>query len=196
MTVRVIFVAPAIGSELRAARFGGDGPADEAALAAARAAAGTLPSASRTLTSPSVRCRRTAEELGLGAEPAQQLADLDVGAWRGRSLDEVAAGDPAAVSAWLTDPAAAPHGGESVTALGARVGGWLDGLAELPGRVVAVAEPAVVRAAVVHGLGLPPAAFWRFDVRPLSVTELSGRAGRWNLRCGWDLVQGGSVRGS
>ncbi|MQS11291.1 histidine phosphatase family protein [Streptomyces kaniharaensis] len=188
MTVRVMFVAPAIGFEVRAARFGDDGPSDEAALAAVRSAAGTLPTPARAFASPSLRCRQTAQALGLGAEPLPQLADLDVGLWRGRSLDEVAAADPAAISAWLSDPAAAPHGGEPVTALVARVGGWLDELAEQSGRVAAVAEPAVVRAAVVQALGLPPGVFWRLDVRPLSVTELSGRAGRWNLRCGWDLT--------
>ncbi|MER6394802.1 histidine phosphatase family protein [Kitasatospora sp. NPDC001603] len=138
-------------------------------------------------TRPAPRCRRTAEALGLGAEPAPHLADLDVGAWRGRSLDEVAATDPAALAAWMSDPAAAPHGGASVAALVTRVGGWLDGRAGDAGRVLVVAEPAVVRAAVVHALGLPPAVFWRLDVRPLSVTELSGRAGRWNLRCGREL---------
>ncbi|MFD9593006.1 histidine phosphatase family protein [Kitasatospora sp. NPDC059973] len=187
MTVRVMLVAPVIGSELRTARFGDDGPPDEAALAAARTAACALPAPARAFTSPAPRCRRTAEALGLGAEPAPHLADLDVGAWRGRSLDEVAATDPAALAAWMSDPAAAPHGGESVAALVTRVGGWLDGWAGDAGRVLVVAEPAVVRAAVVHALGLPPAVFWRLDVRPLSVTELSGRAGRWNLRCGREL---------
>ncbi|WP_371483120.1 histidine phosphatase family protein [Kitasatospora sp. NBC_00315] len=52
------------------------------------------------------------------------------------------------------------------------------------GPLLAVVEPDVVRAAVLHALGVPGPAFWRLDVRPLSVTELSGRAGRWNVRCG------------
>lgn len=188
MTVRVIFIAPSIGAELREARFGDDAPPEEAGLAAARAAAGALPPAARSFTSPSVRCRLTAEALGLAPEPAASLADLDVADWRGQRLEEVAARDPHAVSRWLTDPEAAPHGGESVTALCARVGGWLDGLAGDGGRVLAVAEPAVVRAAVVRALDLPPTAFWRLDVRPLSATELSGRAGRWNLLCGTALM--------
>jgi broad specificity phosphatase PhoE len=47
---------------------------------------------------------------------------------------------------------------------------------------VAITHPAVVRAAIVHALGAPPAAFWRIDVAPLSRTDLSGRDGRWNLR--------------
>ncbi|WP_374774939.1 histidine phosphatase family protein [Streptomyces sp. NBC_01310] len=110
------------------------------------------------------------------------LRGLDTGEWAGRTLDEVAAEDPAAVHAWLTDPGYAPPGGESVGALIARVGAELAGLAA--GTHRAVVEQAVVRAAVVHALDLPAAAFWRLDVRPESVTTLTGRAGRWNLLVG------------
>jgi hypothetical protein len=39
----------------------------------------------------------------------------------------------------------------------------------------------------VGALGLPLSVFWRLDVPPLTVTELSGRAGRWNLRLGRPL---------
>ncbi len=58
--------------------------------------------------------------------------------------------------------------------------------------MLAVAEPAVVRAAIVHALGLPPALFWRLDVPPLTLTELTGRSGRWNLRCGRPLTTEGA----
>ncbi|WP_030394040.1 histidine phosphatase family protein [Kitasatospora purpeofusca] len=218
MTVRVIFVSPAIGPELRQARFadeasaygisaanggaadggaadGGaaDGGAadggdalDEAGVRAARALRPDLPVASHRFVSPSARCRRTAEELGLAdavAEP--ELRGCAAGRWRGRTLDEVAAEEPEALMAWLADPAAAPHGGESVRQLCARVAGWLDGTAAgLTGRVLVVAEPDAVRAAAVHALGVPDQAFRRLDVPPLAVVELTGRAGRWNLRLG------------
>ncbi|MET3982175.1 histidine phosphatase family protein [Streptomyces sp. PvR034] len=110
------------------------------------------------------------------------LSGLDTGAWAGRTLDEVAAEDPAGVRGWLTDPHYAPPGGESVAALTARVGAALAELAG--GRHHVPVEQAVVRAAVVHALELPHAAFWRLDVRPQTVTELTGRAGRWNLLLG------------
>ncbi|MFF4365406.1 histidine phosphatase family protein [Streptomyces sp. NPDC001594] len=113
------------------------------------------------------------------------LAGPDMGAWAGRTLDEVAAEDPEAVRRWLTDPDfAPPGGGESVAALITRTGEHLAGLE--PGRHHAVAVQAVVRAAVVSALELPAAAFWRLDVRPGTVTVLSGRAGRWNLLVGQD----------
>ncbi|NEB85748.1 histidine phosphatase family protein, partial [Streptomyces anulatus] len=109
----------------------------------------------------------------------------------GRRLDDVAAAEPARMSAWLGDPSAAPHGGESLRDLVGRIGGWLDSLGgpDAPGTaVLAVAEAAVVRAAVVHGLRLPAEAFWRLDVAPLTLTELSGRSGRWNVGLGRPLI--------
>ncbi|MFD9304579.1 histidine phosphatase family protein [Streptomyces sp. NPDC060048] len=111
------------------------------------------------------------------------LRGQDHGAWAGRTIDEVAAEDPVALGRWAGDTSyALPGGGESVEALIARVGLQLGGLA--PGTHRAVAEQGVVRAAVVWALELPAAAFWRLDVRPESVTTLTGRSGRWNLLVG------------
>ncbi|OKI96795.1 histidine phosphatase family protein [Kitasatospora sp. CB01950] len=186
MTVRVMLVAPAVGGELREARFGADRPLAEAELTPVRAR--TAPPATTVLSAPSPRCRQTAEALGLTAAVEPALADAEAGSWRGRALAEVAATDPAAVQSWLGDAEFAPPGGESVTALCARLGRWLGSLED--GSVLAVAEPAAIRAALVHALDLPPAAFWRLDVAPLTVTRLSGRAGRWNLRTGAPLPQG------
>ncbi|WP_411103530.1 histidine phosphatase family protein [Streptomyces sp. cmx-4-9] len=112
----------------------------------------------------------------------------DSGQWAGRTLEEVAAEDPAAVRRWLSDPGYAPPGGESVLDLVARAGRWLDALE--PGTHRVTAEQAFVRAAVVHALDLPPQAFWRLDARPRTLTELSGRAGRWNLRLGTGVPDG------
>ncbi|MCV7193796.1 histidine phosphatase family protein [Mycolicibacterium brumae] len=129
------------------------------------------------LRGPELRCRQSAELAGLAAQTEPALADLDPGTWRGRALDDLA---PADLAAWLTDPDAAPHGGESLTELIARVGGWLETLG--PGRTVAVTHPAVIRAAVVNALGAPATAFWRIDVRPAGVTQLHRRPAGWTLR--------------
>ncbi|MFG3052659.1 histidine phosphatase family protein [Kitasatospora sp. NPDC048239] len=187
MTVRVMLISPAMSTALRAARFDDESGLEAGGVDAARAAAGALQGAGLVLASPSARCRQTAEALGLTAA-AEAPAGWAMGSWRGRTLDEVAAEQPEAVAAWLSDPAAAPHGGESLAALCARVGGWLDALADGGPRALAVVEPEVVRAAALHALGGPPAAFWRLDVPPLTATALSGRAGRWNLRLGADLA--------
>ncbi|WP_274911296.1 histidine phosphatase family protein [Streptomyces sp. WZ-12] len=189
MSSRVTLITPAMSRSLRQARFGDgeDGDAiDDSAAARARSAAGSLPRAARVRTSPSARCHQTAAALGLDGTDAAELSGLNVGRWTGRTLDEVGAAEPEAVGRWLADPACAPHGGESVRELCGRVARWLDAL-PAAGRTLAVVEPEVVRAAVVHVLGLPGPAFWRLDVPPLTATELSGRAGRWNLRLGQAL---------
>jgi hypothetical protein len=49
-----------------------------------------------------------------------------------------------------------------------------------------VAEPAVIRAALVYALKTPPPSYWHVEVMPLSTVTLTGRPGRWNLHIdGW-----------
>ncbi|MFJ8921781.1 histidine phosphatase family protein [Streptomyces sp. NPDC102415] len=192
MTSRVTFISPATNASLRRARFDDGASIDAGGKALARAAAGTLPAPSRVLVSPSVRCRETAAALGLrGAETAAP-AGLDVGRWRGSSLAEVGADEPDAVALWLADPASAPHGGESVEELCARVARWMETSSDAGGRTLAVVEPEVVRAAVTYVLNAPMAAFWRLDVPPLTATTVSGRGGRWNLGLGRPLGTAGA----
>ncbi|MGW1836050.1 histidine phosphatase family protein [Streptomyces sp. NPDC002067] len=191
MTSRVLLVSPAMTASLRRAAFDDGDPLDASGAARARAAAGSLPAAIAVAVSPGVRCRETAEALGLTVDDAPpELAGLDAGRWRGRTLEEAGAAEPEAVGRWLADPTAATPGGESVADVCARVARWLDALGPAGGRTVAVVEPEVVRAAAVHATAAPPSAFWRFDVPPLTRTELTGRAGRWNLRLGGPLVAG------
>ncbi|RSO05390.1 histidine phosphatase family protein [Streptomyces sp. WAC 06783] len=200
MTTRVTLISPSFDDALHAVRF----PADEALTPAglrraraARPAAAALP-ADRALTSPSARCRETAEALGLRAAPDPGAAGCAMGRWRGLALEDVLAAEPEGVAAWLADPDSAAHGGEPLTRFLGRVTDWLTGLAAEGGRVVAVVEPDVVRAAVVCALGAPPSSFWRVDVPPLTVTALSGRDGRWNVRVAGELGQraGGSGQGA
>ena len=88
---------------------------------------------------------------------------------------------PEAVAAWLRDPSAAPHGGESILALLERVADWLSGEQSKAARTIVVTHAAVIRAAVVHAIGAPPQSFWRIDIAPLSITRLSGDKARWNI---------------
>jgi broad specificity phosphatase PhoE len=128
---------------------------------------------------PEKRARQTAELLGLRAEVEPQLADLDCGLWRGDVLSGVR---PAELAIWLTDPTQAPHGGETVVELIARVRRWMDAVTTKRGRLVAVTHPAVVRAAVLVALDAPPKSFWRIDVAPVSRTMLHFRGHAWTLR--------------
>jgi broad specificity phosphatase PhoE len=132
-----------------------------------------LPADCAALSSPALRCRQTADALGLRPAIEQRLAECDFGSWAGRTLDEI---DPDDAAAWIRDPDAAPHGGESLTVFAARVAGWLDEVAGAQRPVVAVTHAGVIRAAVVHARGARLNAFWDIDPAPLSVTALPLRA--------------------
>ncbi|PAZ09617.1 histidine phosphatase family protein [Streptomyces sp. SA15] len=183
MTVRLTLLCAAATVE-RDVRFGADSPLDERALREVRAVAAALPTAA-WYTGPSQRCRQTAQALGWdGADVEPALRDVDMGRWHGRTLSEVATSDGAGLAAWMSDPEAVPHGGESVGQVCRRIAAWLDALPADTGRAVAVVEQAIARAAVVHALAAPQRSFWRIDVPPLSAFQLTGREGRWNLRMG------------
>ncbi|MFD7709929.1 histidine phosphatase family protein [Streptomyces sp. NPDC059785] len=186
MHCRVTFVAAARSSSLLAERFEDDRPLDQAGWGEVQRVAHELvPLAAAELRycSPTPRSRATGEALGYSPLVQLALRDCDMGRWRGLTLGEAMAREPEAVDAWLADPRSAPYGGESLLAFVFRVGGWLDTRpADDGGRIVAVAEPSVVRAAVVYALRVPPSAYWNLDVRPLSTVTLTGHNGRWNLR--------------
>ncbi|HEV7625072.1 MAG TPA: histidine phosphatase family protein [Streptomyces sp.] len=135
--------------------------------------------------SPSVRCRETGISLGFAPMAQPALRDCDMGRWSGRTLQEVTAREPQAVNTWLADPRSAPHGGESLLAFIQRVGSWLDSRPAGNGNwLVAVTEPAVMRAALCYVLKAPPHAYWHIDAHPLAVVTLSGRSGEWSLNLG------------
>ncbi|RKN12731.1 histidine phosphatase family protein [Streptomyces radicis] len=181
-------IAAARSSAVLDTRFGDDRPLDAAGWhALERAIPVLLPLAAAELRycSPTPSSRQTGDALGLAPLAQPALRDCDMGRWYGMTLQEVAAREPAAVEAWLADPRSAPHGGEPLLAFVSRVGGWLDTRPlEGEGRIVAVTESSVIRAAMLYALKAPPQSYWRTEVHPLSVVSLSGRPGRWSLRLG------------
>jgi broad specificity phosphatase PhoE len=181
MSVRLTFICAPAGDTTRDAVFG-DGLLSKRGLREARIARATLPPYSLAIRAPSTRCAQTADALGLETTLEPALRDFDYGMWRGRTVGEVASDDPYRYAAWLTDPDAAPPGGESVRQLCRRTANWLISVAPDTGRALAITEPAVVRASLVHALSAPATAFWHFDVPPLSAVSLTLRGGRWNVR--------------
>jgi broad specificity phosphatase PhoE len=175
MTSRVVLIRHAATAATRRAAFPDDEPIETTPEPAA-------PRADVYLTAPETCCCQTAKALGLTAAVDDALRDCDYGDWAGQSLDDLTAADPIAVTQWLTDPSAAPHGGESTLDLLARVAAWLDGLPHGHDKIVAVTHAAVIKAAVVHAILARPQSFWRIDVPPLSRTVLSGHPGQWTLR--------------
>ncbi|MFF3689788.1 histidine phosphatase family protein [Streptomyces sp. NPDC002187] len=160
----------------------GDGRLSERGLREAVSAGAALRPYSLTLRAPSFPCAQMADALGMEATLEPALRDFDYGEWRGRTVGEVAATDPYRLSAWLTDPDSAPHGGESVRHLCRRTANWLSSLPPDTGRALAITEPAVVRALLVLALSAPARAFWHLDVPPLSAVSFTPRGDRWNVR--------------
>jgi len=188
---RLLLVRHASTPATRARAFPADEALDErgrteaTALGAALAPRlqGAIPPLFDVLCSSARRCIQTAEAAGLQVSRIEpELAECDFGAWAGRTLAEVSTADAEAAAAWMADPAAQPHGGESLIALAARIAAWLDRQAALDGDAVAITHGGVVRAALVHALGAPLDAFWRIDVAPLAITELHAHDGRWTVK--------------
>jgi broad specificity phosphatase PhoE len=181
VTARLILICHASTAAVRTCSFPSDEPLDEHGKDSAAMLAGRLPSADQWLTSPELRTRQTAEALGLDAAVEPTLRDCDYASWSGHSFKDVYAREPEAVAVWLSDPAAAPHGGESVQSLMQRVADWLLGEQAHHRRSIVVTHSAIIRAAMVHAIGAPLQSFWRIDIAPLSITRLSGHTDRWNL---------------
>jgi broad specificity phosphatase PhoE len=183
MTLRVCLIAQGATASTRNAAFPADDP-----LLDATAAPAVLPRVLRrwagaeVRVSPRLAARQTAARFGLTGACVSDLADLDCGRWAGRAIAEVAAAEPEALRAWMTDPAFKAHGGESRTELSLRVAGWLQSLTERDGGVLAVTHAAVIRSLVLAVLQAPAEAFWRLDIAPLTLTDLRHDGRRWTLR--------------
>jgi broad specificity phosphatase PhoE len=134
------------------------------------------------LSGPESRALETARALGLDPVIDELLADCNYGSWAGKGLTDIHASDPEGVLRWFRDCDANPHGGESLSDLARRVGGFLKRAAKLDGLAVAVTHAAVIRVAVLLALRAPIEAFWQVEVAPTSVTELRHRNGKWVLQ--------------
>ncbi len=109
----------------------GDVPLSDIGLAQARATAARVkalaPSVAAVVTSPLVRCTRTAEVIaatlggGVPVEVEPDLVECDFGEWEGRTFTEVRAQWPDEMDAWLGSTEEAPPGGESFRAVATRV---------------------------------------------------------------------------
>lgn len=137
-----------------------------------------ISTSARCLSAPELRAQQTAR--GLAFTLDDSLRDCDLGRWQGQSLKHLEQYEPHDLQCWLSDPHAAPHGGESIAALCRRVGEWMDS-ALGGGEWVAVTHPLVIRAAVLHALGAPLESFQRIDVPPLARVRFS-RYDRWRLQ--------------
>lgn len=190
---RLTLISHAPTAATRLSAFPSDEPIEESPLTKLTTQNWQSPSAQQILTAPELRTRQTAEALNLTATPTNELRDIDYGKWKGRTLTELHTEAPEAITQWLTNPTAAPHGGESVTHLISRIATWLEKLTteatDAPIHTIAITHPAVIRAAILHALSAPPQSFWRIDIAPLTLTDLRHNGRAWTLRSAIPLKQ-------
>ncbi|MBZ9758405.1 histidine phosphatase family protein [Mesorhizobium sp. ESP6-5] len=185
MLVRLTMICAGATAATRKGRFPSDEPLEPRSLTLAKAVRGTLRRADRVWTAPALRACQTAEALSLNATVDPMLADQNNGRWAGKSFEEVQARQPEEIAAWLTDPNAVRHGGESLADVARRTAGLMDRLIAERGHTIAVTHASVIRAAILHVLGAPLAASSKIDVEPLSITDFRSDGRRWVLRaCG------------
>jgi broad specificity phosphatase PhoE len=181
MTARLILISHAPTQAQRHAAFPSDEPILEKQIANFSSANWIAPPADRVFSAPELRARQTTRLLRLTGETCDELRDCDYGTWRGRQMDRLQAEDPEGILAWLTRSGAAPHRGESIDNLMARVGRWMEAQKGAT-CTIAVTHPALIRAAVIYALQIPAQSFWRFDIPPLSLTDVRFRRGLWTVR--------------
>ncbi|HEX7751414.1 MAG TPA: histidine phosphatase family protein [Novosphingobium sp.] len=133
----------------------------------------------RTLTGPAVSARETAAAMGLSASVEPALAEIDHGAWTGRSFAEIHAEAPEALATWIADPTAGAPGGERMADVAVRAGAWLAALPAEP--LCAITHPMTIRCLLADALGLPLPATLGIDLAPLAQVRLSFH-GRWRLQ--------------
>ena len=126
--------------------------------------------------SPLLRCRQTAEAIGLATplEIDRDLREIDFGRWENRRFEQVAAEEPELVRRWAAfAPDFAFPGGEGLAAFVARVGAAADRLTSIEAdTVLAVTHGGVIRTMICHLLGLEPRNYVLFEVDYAAVVIL------------------------
>jgi broad specificity phosphatase PhoE len=135
----------------------------------------------RVVTSPARAARETAASLAVDAKVDPSFDDLDYGRWHGRSIRDVHEEDPRGLAAWLSDPASAPHGGESIEHLATRVMAGLDRYARREPHVI-VTHAIVIKIMLARVLDAPLASVYAMDLEPLAPVTIVGGEAHWRLR--------------
>lgn len=178
---RLLLVRHAPTAATRMHRFPADEPLDDDARAQARAALARIGSIDRVVCSPAIRARDTAATIGLDPPIDPRLAECNFGTWAGLAFDEVRLRYGPAVVQWFADPSAAPHGGESLREVAARVRSFMHDAAVLKGTTLAFTHGGVIRVAVTIASGRPLADVWNVTVEPLSTTALGFDGKTWRV---------------
>lgn len=124
----------------------------------------------RIYASPRLRALVTARAVAQphGCDPVvrDDIAEIDFGAFEGRTFDEIAHSHPEVYERWMQDPTSVRFpGGESFDDLRARVTSWVaSARKEHEGeRVVAVTHGGVIRAVLADAIGVVGRAIFSLD---------------------------------
>jgi alpha-ribazole phosphatase/probable phosphoglycerate mutase len=125
--------------------------------------------------SPRTRARETAEPLAAAREltvvVADELRELDFGAFEGRTYEEIERSEPELFARWMTTPTAVRFpGGESYGDLRVRAGRVLDAIRDAHDTAIVVTHGGVIRAGLAGWLELPDHAIFRLDQSYCGVT--------------------------
>jgi alpha-ribazole phosphatase len=131
--------------------------------------------------SPLERARHTAEIVaaahGVPLTLVDDLRELSLGEWEGRTVEEIRAmpGDPYAC--WIRDPVAGcPPGGEPLPRVQERVVRAVEAIAAAHPNgddVLVVCHGGVISAYLAHCLGLPLSSIWRLTVANGSLSQVA-----------------------
>jgi ribonuclease H / adenosylcobalamin/alpha-ribazole phosphatase len=157
-----------------------DAPLTDVGVQQAAAAAKRLASAGlgAIVASPLLRAVQTAQEVaavtGVAVVTDDGFRETDFGAWEGLTFAEVRQRWPAELATWLADPEVAPPGGESFTAVSARVTAALYRvLAARAGQtVLIVSHVTPIKTLVAAALLAPPAALYRMHLDVAALCEI------------------------
>lgn len=148
-----------------------DDPLSDKGWAEMRSAVGTARPWQAIVSSPLSRCLAFAEtlskEMDVPLAVEDRLKEVAFGVWEGRTRSELKVADPDLLFNFKRDPIGArPAGAEDLDAFQSRVARAFDAMAEAyRGRhVLVVAHAGVIRMAICHVLGIPPAHAYRLQV--------------------------------
>ncbi len=136
-------------------------------------------------SSPRLRAMETAEAIAHAAsvpvQPVEALDEIDMGAWTGKTFDELAA-DPHWVAWNERRSATKPPGGESMLEAQARISTHIHRLAanHPGGRVALVSHGDVIRSALLHLMMMPIDAYDRIEIDAGSISTVV--VGAWGAK--------------
>ena len=145
-----------------------------------------LPENARFLCSPQTRAKQLADALaGRSTETDERLVEMHFGEWENRLWDDVPRKE---LDAWAADIAGyTPPGGESVSAMNARVLNWWKEIKITKEPLVIISHGGPLRLIAAHITGAGPANSMRFEI------QWGNRALIWHnpshtVLAGWNMA--------